>query len=82
MIGAKSLVVKDVPAYAIVAGNPAEFLCSRFPADRVAALQRIAWWDWPMDRIRNALPMLLSGDIDGFIRTYDTSTPQSATKDV
>ena len=43
-IGARSLVVKDVPAYAIVSGVPARFLKLRFTPQQIAALERIAWW--------------------------------------
>ena len=39
----------------------------------IAALLQIRWWDWPIDRIREAWPFLLSGKIDEFIDTYGKS---------
>jgi virginiamycin A acetyltransferase len=44
VIGAGSIVTRDVPAYAIVAGNPARVLRQRFAPEMIAALERSAWW--------------------------------------
>ncbi len=46
IIGAESVVTKDVPSYAIVAGNPAKIIGYRFPEEQRAALNEIAWWNW------------------------------------
>ena len=51
VIGVGAIVTRDVPPYAIVAGNTARLIRYRFPPDIIAALERIAWWDWPADRI-------------------------------
>jgi acetyltransferase-like isoleucine patch superfamily enzyme len=69
-IGARSLVVKDVPAYAIVSGVPARFLKLRFTPQQIAALERIAWWDWPIDKVKQAMPILMSNSVDEFIAKY------------
>ena len=67
VIGAYALVARDVPPYAIVTGNPARFIRSRFSEDQVRRLLAIAWWDWPEDAVLAAVPRLLSGDIEAFI---------------
>ena len=54
-VGAGAVVTKDVPPYAIVVGNPARVLRYRFPPKVVSALHRIAWWDWPHDRLGAAM---------------------------
>lgn len=51
IVGAGAVVGGEVPDYAIVAGNPGRLLRMRFDADTIAELLRIAWWDWPIDRI-------------------------------
>jgi acetyltransferase-like isoleucine patch superfamily enzyme len=63
VIGACAVVTKDVPAYVIVAGNPAKVIRSRFTETEVETLQRLAWWDWPDSQIDEAMQFLLNGDV-------------------
>jgi len=67
IIAANSLVNKDVPDYAIAGGMPAKVLRYRFPEEQRKALLEIAWWDWPDDEVRKAVPLLAAKDIDAFI---------------
>ncbi len=62
IVGAGAVVSGRIDDYAIVAGNPARVIRMRFPPDTVAALNRIAWWDWPLERIEAHLPALLGRD--------------------
>jgi serine acetyltransferase len=45
VVGAGAVVTKDVPPYAIVAGNPAKIIRYRFNEDLVTELMEIKWWD-------------------------------------
>ena len=49
VVAAGSIVTKDVPAYAVVAGNPARIVKQRFADELVADLLASKWWqyDWP-----------------------------------
>jgi Acetyltransferase (isoleucine patch superfamily) len=44
VVAAGSVVVKDVPPYAIVGGNPARVIRYRFDEATVERLLRVAWW--------------------------------------
>lgn len=77
VIAAHSLVTKNVPPYAIAGGNPARVIRSRFPVDVVRKLQAIAWWDWPIEKIEEGMPLLMHDDIDAFIRWGDETVLQS-----
>lgn len=71
-IGAGTVVTKDVPDFAVVVGNPGRVLRHRFPAEIRAALARIAWWDWPEERLRAALPEIRALPAEEFCRRHDT----------
>ena len=72
IIGAGSVVRDEVPPYAIVIGNPAGVVKMRFNANQIAALEQIAWWDWPEDKIKKYIPLLNGGDINEFIREVNS----------
>jgi len=55
-------VVSDVPAYAIVGGVPARVLRMRVTDSAVEALERLRRWDWPVDAVAAAEPLLRVGD--------------------
>jgi hypothetical protein len=44
VVGAYAVVTKDVPPYAVVAGNPASIIKMRFPAKMIARMQTVEWW--------------------------------------
>lgn len=70
VVGAGAVVAKDVPPYAIVVGNPARVIRTRFSPVQIEALLQIQWWDWTMEKIREQLPTLLSGNVDRFIEMH------------
>ena len=75
VIGADSVVTKNVLPYAVVAGNPARQVRFRFSAAIIEALQEIAWWDWPLPKIKEAWPLLLSADVERFVDKYFPQAP-------
>jgi acetyltransferase-like isoleucine patch superfamily enzyme len=56
VIGAGSVVTKNVPPYAIVVGNPARVLRYRFPPEIIHGLLETKWWDLPAEQIKK-LPL-------------------------
>jgi acetyltransferase-like isoleucine patch superfamily enzyme len=69
-IGACSLVIRDVPPYAIVAGNPAQVIRHRFDAETVQKLLRIKWWDWPDEKVKENVHLICSDSIHAFIKKF------------
>ena len=45
VIAAGSVVVKDVPPYAVVGGNPAKIIQYRFTPDVIEKIQASKWWE-------------------------------------
>lgn len=72
VIAARSVVRRNVAPYSIIGGNPARHLAYRFDAATIDALQRIAWWDWPLAKIKAAWPLLLADDVSAFIAEYSS----------
>ena len=68
IIGAFSVVTRDVAPYAIVAGNPAVERRRRFEPERIERLLRVAWWNWPVERITKHLAAIRGADIDALER--------------
>ncbi|MBV52978.1 MAG: chloramphenicol acetyltransferase [Coxiellaceae bacterium] len=64
IIAARSVVTRDVPAYSIVAGNPARVIRKRFSDAMIKDLEKIAWWDWPVDVITKHIPSIVAADIE------------------
>jgi len=67
VIAARSVVTKDVEPYTIVAGNPAHPIRKRFQADIIETLLEIEWWDWPLEKIKENIQVLLSADIQSLM---------------
>ena len=63
IISSQSVVTKDVPANTIVGGNPAKVIKKRFSDEIVCELEKLAWWDWPVEKITKHLTAIMSNDI-------------------
>jgi virginiamycin A acetyltransferase len=53
VIGANSLVINEIPPYAIAVGSPAKVISYRFPEEIIIKLQKIQWWNWSIEKIKN-----------------------------
>ncbi|MHC5101519.1 MAG: CatB-related O-acetyltransferase [Planctomycetota bacterium] len=70
IIAANSTVTKDVEAYAIVGGNPANEIKKRFAESQINKLLEIKWWDWDIEMITKNVQNLTTENIDDFINTF------------
>ncbi|GAA1532604.1 virginiamycin A acetyltransferase [Microbacterium ginsengiterrae] len=61
IIGAHSVVTKDVHPYEVVAGNPARHVRMRFDARDVERLLAVRWWDWPVEKITEYAAVIMAG---------------------
>ncbi len=71
VIAARCVVTRDVPPYAIVTGTPGQVNRYRFDVTVRERLLNIAWWDWPEDKLAEAIPLMMSEKIDDFLNRYD-----------
>jgi acetyltransferase-like isoleucine patch superfamily enzyme len=81
IIGAHAVVARDVPPYAIVAGNPAQVLRTRFDDATVARLLEAAWWRLPRYGVERLIPLLQSDRVNELIeaaRALRAGSPHSA----
>ena len=68
VIASDSVVVKNVPPYAIVGGNPAKVIKYRFSEDIIAKLLKIQWWNWDIDKIYDNYKYF--NDIEKFVELH------------
>lgn len=64
IIAAYSVVVKDVPAYAVYGGNPARFIKERFDEALKDLLLRYQWWNLQPEQLSDILPVLCDPDLE------------------
>ncbi|HKI01070.1 MAG TPA: Vat family streptogramin A O-acetyltransferase [Thermoanaerobaculia bacterium] len=64
VIASKSVVVGDMPPYAVVGGNPAQPIKKRFPDETIQALLEIAWWDWDVEKVSRNLEAIVGADVE------------------
>lgn len=68
VIGAHAVVRENVPAYAVVMGNPAKIVKYRFSEEIIRKLLTIRWWEWSDHKIIASQLYLLS--IEDFVDRY------------
>jgi len=68
VIGACSVVTKNVAPYQIVAGNPAQIIRNRFSTQLCEQLLAQAWWEWPVEMIREHIETICSNRIEDILQ--------------
>ncbi|MEM0906846.1 MAG: DapH/DapD/GlmU-related protein [Pseudomonadota bacterium] len=71
VVGAGAVVSRSVPAYQIAVGSPARVVKARFPAETAERMAALAWWDWPHETLRRALPDFRALSPEAFLNAYE-----------
>ena len=64
IIGAYSVVTRNVEPYTVVGGNPAKVIRRRFDEEMTELLLRLKWWDFEPERLVRFLPLLCDTDLE------------------
>ena len=64
IIAAHAVVTKDVQPYTIVGGVPARPIRKRLNEEIIQELEKLKWWNWPIEKIRRCLPYITSGNLN------------------
>lgn len=64
IVGANSVVAKDVPPYSVVVGNPAKVIRKRFDDEMIELLEKLEWWNKTPNQIQKWIPLLSNGDLN------------------
>lgn len=71
VVGANAVVTRDVAPYAIVAGVPARRIRDRFPPRVVVRLSALGWWNWPAEKLAEAISDMQTLDVDAFLDRWE-----------
>lgn len=67
--GAGAVITKSVPDYAVVVGVPAKIVRYRYTPQQIEALNKIEWWNWSDEKIKECYEDFL-GNVDDFIKKH------------
>lgn len=70
VIGANSVVAKDIEPYHIAAGNPATSKKIRFTDTEIEMLEEMKWWDWPREQVVECVDLLCSSNIQALYEKW------------
>ena len=71
VIGAGAIVTKDVPPYSIVVGVPAKIIKTRFPTEIINRLEKLEWWNFPDNIIKENLNLFKQKLDDNIIKKLE-----------
>ena len=63
IIGTGTVVLEDVPPYAVVVGVPGKIKRFRYPPEMIEVLLRVEWWHWSEEEINANMDALMSPEV-------------------
>ena len=63
IIGTYATVASDIPPFSIAVGNPAKVIRRRFDDEMIDLLERLQWWNRPIEEVDKLIPILSNPDI-------------------
>jgi len=64
------VVTKDVAPYHVVGGVPARIIRKRFDDKVAEKLLALNWWDWPVEKLYEAVPDIKALEIEAFLEKW------------
>ena len=68
VVGANSVVTRNIPPYSIVGGIPARIMKYRFDDETIEKLLQIGWWNWEEERIKRNIQYFY--DVNRFVDKF------------
>ena len=68
IVASAAVVTRDVSPYAIVGGNPAAIIRTRFDPTTVERLRAIAWWDWDAEKVARNVRLICAANVGALER--------------
>ncbi len=70
VIGANAVITRDVDPYEVMAGTPARRLRQRFRPEIFERIEALAWWNWSVARLADAIPDMQTLSIEDFLERW------------
>ncbi|MDE6315187.1 MAG: CatB-related O-acetyltransferase, partial [Muribaculaceae bacterium] len=63
IIGTNATVASDIPPFSVAVGNPARVIRRRFDDEMIDLLERLQWWNRPIEEVDRLIPILSDPDL-------------------
>jgi len=68
VLGAYTVVTKNVDPYEIVVGNPMRKIKKRFDDETISQLLELSWWNWDIEKINENVDLISSANVKELLK--------------